>query len=58
MSLIFCDAPTWEKQKDGPPLELFDRMTAEERQAAEEELFRIVSLRDSWPVMAPLSQYR
>ncbi|MFD0711796.1 HEAT repeat domain-containing protein [Paenibacillus sp. GCM10027626] len=48
----FLDAPTWEKRKDGPPLELFDRMTAEERRAAEEELLRIVSLRDNWPVMA------
>ncbi len=48
----FLDAPTWEKRKDGPPLELFDRMTAEERQAAEKELLHVVSLRDNWPVMA------
>lgn len=50
--IYFLDDPTWEKRKDGPPLELFDRMTAEERQAAEEELLRIVSLRDNWPVIA------
>ncbi|WP_027388647.1 hypothetical protein [Chryseobacterium gregarium] len=47
----FLEANTWAQRKDGIPLDLLDQLTREELKAAEAELIKAVSLRDSWPTV-------
>lgn len=47
----YLRATSWGERKDGPPFELLDSLTADERARAEDELInRLSSWRDDWPI--------
>ena len=47
----FLNANTWAQRKDGIPLDLIDNLSVEELKIAEDELIRVVSTNDSWPII-------
>jgi len=47
----FLEANTWAQRKDGVPLDLLDNLTTEELTIAENELLKLASLHDNWPIV-------
>lgn len=43
--------PTAIDRRDGPPVVILDKLTFEEKERAEEELIKRLSIRDDWPVI-------
>jgi hypothetical protein len=44
----YLEANSWAERKDGAPVEIIDKLTSEERERAEEELIKRLSIRDDW----------
>lgn len=47
----YLAADTWDKRKDGVPLDLLDNLSIEELKIAEVELIKAASLHDDWPIV-------
>lgn len=47
----FLGANTWAQVKDGAPLYLLDRLSADELVMAESELIKSLSKSDAWPIL-------
>ncbi len=47
----FLNANTWAQRKEGVPIELLDKLTADELKIAEEELIKSARTGDSWPII-------
>lgn len=47
----YLNANTWAQRKEGVPLDLLDKLSAEELLHAEEDLIAVVSVGDTWPIM-------
>lgn len=46
----YLNADSWELRKDGPPLQLLDCLSEDERAVAEDELIRRIRQGDDWPI--------
>jgi len=47
----YLNGTSWPQRKDGPPIELLDKLDNEERSRAENDLIERLSFwRDSWPI--------
>ncbi len=46
----YLNADSWELRKDGPPLQLLDGLSDQERMVAEDELIRRIESGDDWPI--------
>ncbi len=46
----YLNADSWELRKDGPPLQLLDSLSDDERAIAEDELIRRIHSGDDWPI--------
>jgi hypothetical protein len=47
----YLEAKSWPERKDGPPVELLDKLTPAERERAEGELISRLDTWDSWPAV-------
>lgn len=47
----YLHANTWAQRKEGVPLDLLDKLSAEELLHAEEDLIAVASVGDTWPIM-------
>lgn len=47
----YLQANTWAQRKDGAPLYLLDKLSAEELKTAEMEMIKSLSAGDTWPVI-------
>lgn len=47
----FLGANTWAQRKDGVPLDLLDKLSADELKTAEAELIQSANLGDSWQII-------
>ena len=47
----FLNANTWAQRKDGVPLYLLDKLSAEELKTAENELIKAADPGDTWPII-------
>ena len=48
----FLGTYSWERRKNGVPLDVLDNLTDEEKKTAEIELIEASSLQDKWPIIA------
>ena len=47
----FIQADTWEKRRDGIPLDLLDNLSESEKAIAEKELIQSLNKEDWWPIV-------
>ena len=47
----FLNADSWGQRKDGVPLDLLDNLSQDELKIAEQQMLKVLSLRDDWPII-------
>jgi hypothetical protein len=47
----FLNADSWGQRKDGVPLDLLDNLSQDELKIAEQQMLKVLSLSDDWPII-------